>query len=102
MALSNKLEELLSGYLDNQLNADELREVDKALQENPEVREYLEQLTAIRGSLKAVAAQTKAVLPASFAQNVMAQIAAAKVAASPAAHAAAHCAWRGTRPTPAP
>lgn len=83
MALSNKLEELLSGYLDNQLNADELREVDKALQEDPEAREHLEQLTEIRGSLKAVAAQTKAVLPASFAQNVMAQIAAAKVAASP-------------------
>ena len=83
MALSNKLEELLSGYLDNQLNADELREVDKALQEDPEAREYLEHLTEIRGSLKAVAAQTKAVLPASFAQNVMAQIAAAKVAASP-------------------
>lgn len=83
MALSNKLEELLSGYLDNQLNADELREVDKALQENPEAGEHLEQLAAIRGSLKTVAVQTKAVLPASFAQNVMAQIAAAKVAASP-------------------
>lgn len=82
MALSNKLEELLSGYLDNQLNADELREVDKALQENPEAREHLEQLAAIRGSLKAVAAHSKAVLPASFAQNVMAQIAASKVAAS--------------------
>lgn len=83
MALSNKLEELLSGYLDNQLNADELREVEKALQENPEAGEHLEQLIALRGSLKAVAAQTKAVLPASFAQNVMAQIAAAKVAAAP-------------------
>lgn len=83
MGLSNKLEELLSGYLDNQLNADELREVDKALQENPEAREYLEHLTEIRGSLQVVAAQTKAVLPASFSQNVMAQIAAAKVPASP-------------------
>ncbi len=40
MALSNKLEELLSGYLDNQLNADELREVEKVLQENPEAREH--------------------------------------------------------------
>lgn len=81
MSLSNKIEELLSGYLDNQLTADELREVEEALKD-PQVQVYLSSLRKNRDSLKALAQQPKPSLRPDFAKLVMAQVAAQSAAKS--------------------
>lgn len=75
MSLSNELEDLLSGYLDNQLNADELRKVQVALQ-NPAVQERYDELCQMRADLKALAAIPVRSLPGDFAQRVLAAVAA--------------------------
>ncbi|MFO0939215.1 MAG: hypothetical protein U0930_00465 [Pirellulales bacterium] len=74
MSLSNKLEELLSGYLDNQLTADELREVEASLND-PQVQAYLGSLRQNRDSLKILAQQRKPNIRPDFSKLVMAQIA---------------------------
>jgi negative regulator of sigma E activity len=71
MTLSNELEELLSGYLDNQLNEDELRVVQTALQD-PVVQARYDDLSRMRADLKALAAVPVRSLPSDFAQRVLA------------------------------
>jgi hypothetical protein len=71
MTLGNELEELLSGYLDNQLNEDELRVVQTALQD-PVVQARYDDLCRMRDDLKALAAVPVRSLPSDFAQRVLA------------------------------
>jgi hypothetical protein len=75
MALDNSTKELLSGYLDNQLNADDLSKVEVALAD-PEVQAYFQSLQEIRANLKALSAVSAPGLPPDFAQRVLAAVAA--------------------------
>lgn len=74
MSLSNKMEDLLSGYLDNQLRPDELREVEAALLE-PQVQAYLDDLKQNRESLKLLSVQSQSAPHPDFAKLVLAQLA---------------------------
>lgn len=70
MSLSDETEELLSGYLDNQLDADDLRKVKAALAD-PAVQARYEDFIKIRQDLRSLAAISVRGLPADFAQRVL-------------------------------
>lgn len=66
------LDQLLSGYLDDALSADEHARVERLLETDPEVARELEELRGIRSALRDVAvADAKFRLPAGFADRVL-------------------------------
>lgn len=79
MSLSNRIEELLSGYVDNQLSAAELREVQSVL-EQPDVQSHLTTLRLLRKSMKALEQRDRPALPMDFADRIMAEAASRKSA----------------------
>ena len=81
MSLSREiLDQLLSGYLDDSLSADERARIERLLETDPEVARELEELRGIRGWLKDVAkADSVVTLPEGFSDRVLdAAVASAK------------------------
>ena len=66
------LDQLLTGYLDDALSADERARVEQLLQSDPEVAKELAQLRTLRQSLKAVAKADSAIkLDKGFSDRVI-------------------------------
>lgn len=65
-------DELLSGYLDGQLSRDERLEVESALQDDAAVRERLEKLRRVGGSLQWLASVRTRSLPVDFSSRIVA------------------------------
>lgn len=73
MPLGKDVDELLSGYLDGQLTADELRWIETALQTTPDMSVRLEGLRESSALLRRLASQPGQGLPPDFTQRVMAR-----------------------------
>lgn len=81
----SQLDELLSGFLDGELNGEELQQIRTLLDEQPEVKARLDELSALSSDLKAAfGVNTPSPLAGDFASRVVAeaqrQAAASKVA----------------------
>lgn len=70
----DKLTELLSGYLDGELNESELQQVQRAIAEDVSVQARLNGLKAASSSLTELSAAPQRKLSSDFTQRVMAQI----------------------------
>ncbi len=69
MSAKEHLEELLSGFLDGKLNADELRQVQLAMAEDATLVDHLEQLKQLGNDLRQIPQRR---LPSDFSQRVLA------------------------------
>ena len=82
MSLSSHLEELLSGYVDNRLDQDELREVHSLLND-PLVRQRIQQLQSLRADLKLLAERpVGSELSKNFTASVLARLPSSRTEAS--------------------
>jgi hypothetical protein len=70
MPLGEELDELLSGYIDGRLTADELQRVEAALAQTA-VRDRLDWLRGVGQELRMASSQLDTALPADFASRVM-------------------------------
>ncbi len=69
MSAKEHLEELLSGFLDGELNADELQQVQSAMAADATLGEHVEQLKQLGNDLRRIPQQR---LPRDFSQRVLA------------------------------
>jgi len=72
MSLPNEIrEQLLSGYLDDSLSADECARVERLLASDPDFAAELEELREIRAALKTIASEDEVKLGSGFANKIL-------------------------------